>query len=341
MSFKVVNTLGTPGMDRIDFGEKLLEPFDVTLVKNIEQTEDSIIANCKDADAVIGSISHSNVFTRRVIEQMSRCRLIAGPSIAFETIDLGAANDCGIAVANNPDYCLDEVSGRVIGLMLALSYKFFQIDKVVREEGIPRGQLRQIAGPIARTQGQTLGLVGLGKIATIAALKARGLGMRVISYDPYVLDGYMRALNVEPVDMDTLLKESDFISVHVPVTPATRNFIGYEQFKKMKPTCYFINASRGACVDEPAVIRALDEKLIAGAGLDVTVKEPIERDSPLLKMSNVILTNHSGWYSTAAAHDLFFNPMTQVVLALEGKWPLYAVNPQIRSGWLEKWGAKS
>ncbi|MFC1983802.1 C-terminal binding protein [Chloroflexota bacterium] len=341
MSFKVVNALSSPNMDRLDFGEKLLEPFDVTLVKNIEQTEDSIIENCKDADAVIGSISHANVFNRKVLEQMSKCRVIAGPSIAFETIDLAAATDCGIAVANNPDYCLDEVSGRVIGFMLALSYKFFQIDKVVKEEGIPRGQLMRIAGPVARTQGQTLGLVGLGRIGTIVAQKARGLGIRVVSYDPYVFEGFMRALNVEPVDMDTLLKESDFISVHVPVTPATQNFVGYEEFKKMKPTCYFINASRGAVVDEAALVRALDEKLIAGAGIDVTVKEPIERDSPLLKMSNVILTNHSGWYSTAAAHDLFFNPMTQVVLALQGQWPLYAVNPQIRGSWLAKWGAKS
>ncbi|MFC1897213.1 C-terminal binding protein [Chloroflexota bacterium] len=341
MSFKVVNTRSTPGMDRSAFGEELLEPFDVNLVNDIEQTEEGIIENCKDADAVIGSVSHTSPFNRKVIEQMSKCRVIAGPSIAFEKIDLAAATERGIAVCNNPDYCLDEVSGRVIGLMLTLSYKFFQIDKKVKEEGIGRGQLRQITGPIGRTQGQTLGLVGLGRIATIAALKARGLGMRVIAYDPFVFDGYMRALNVEPVDMDTLLKESDFISVHVPVTPATQNFIGYAEFKKMKPSSYFINASRGAIVDEPALVRALDEKLIAGAGIDVTVEEPILRDNPLLKMDNVILSNHSGWYSTEAAHDLVHNPMTQVVLALEGKWPLYAVNPQIRGKWMERFGAKS
>ena len=340
MSIKVVIALKLPGMEHMNFGEDLLKPFDATVVKGIEQSEDSFIANCKDADAIVGPVSHGGPFTRRVIESFEKCRIIAGPSIAFEAVDLQAANECGIAVCNNPDYCLDEVSGRVIAFMLTMSYKFFQIDKAVREEVVDFGKLRQIAGPVARTQGQTLGLVGLGKIATAVALKARGLGLRVISYDPYIFDNVMRIYGVEPVDMDTLLKESDFISVHVPVTPATRNFIGYEQFKKMKPTCYFINAARGAIVDEPALVRALNEKLIAGAGIDVTVVEPVQMDNPLLKMSNVILTAHSGWYSTAAAFDLFYKPMTQVVMALQGKWPLYAVNPQAREGWLKKWGQK-
>lgn len=339
MSFKIVIAFMRPNLEKINFGEELLKPFDHTVLKGVEQTEDSFIAKCKDADAIVGPVSHGGPFTRRVIETLDKCRIIAGPSIAFEAIDLKAATDKGIVVCNNPDYCLDEVSGRIIAYILTLSYKIVLVDKVMREAGIDRN-LPQVLGHVARTRGQTLGLVGLGKIATATALKARGLGLRVIAHDPYVFDNVMRIYGVEPVDMETLYKESDYISVHVPVTPATKNMIGYEQFKKMKRTCYFINASRGAVVDEPAMARALGEKLIAGAAIDVTVKEPLERDSPLLKLDNALITGHSAWYSDEAAFELFYNPMTQVVLALQGKWPLYAVNPQVREGWLKRWGQK-
>jgi D-3-phosphoglycerate dehydrogenase len=162
--------------------------------------------------------------------------------------------------------------------------------------------------------------------------------MRVMSYDPYVLGAVMESRGVQPVDFYTLLRESDFISLHTPLTSETQNMIGYEEFKKMKPTCYFINTARGICVDEPALIRALQEGLIAGAGIDVTAQEPIEADNPLIKMPNVILTGHSGFYSVSSDKELFLKPMTQVVMALNGEWPLYGLNPEIKEEWLKKWG---
>jgi D-3-phosphoglycerate dehydrogenase len=183
--------------------------------------------------------------------------------------------------------------------------------------------------------------VGLGKIGTATALKARGLGMRVIAYDPYVLGAIMESRGVEPVDLDTLLGESDFISLHTPLTPETSKMIDYEEFKQMKPTCYFINTARGGCVDQEALIRALKEGLIAGAGIDVTVDEPIAADNELLLMQNVILTGHSAWYSTTSEWELYYKPMTQVVMALEGKWPLYALNVEVEKKWLERWGRKA
>jgi phosphoglycerate dehydrogenase-like enzyme len=185
---------------------------------------------------------------------------------------------------------------------------------------------------------QTLGIVGLGKIGTVTALKARGLGIKVIAYDPYIFDGVMESHGVKPVDFDTLLRESDFISLHTPLTSETHTMFGYEEFKKMKPTCYFINTARGRCVDEPALIAALKENLIAGAGIDVTVEEPIEADNPLIKMPNVILTGHSAFYSTTSDAELFYKPMTQVAMALRGKWPLYGLNPEVKEAWLQKWG---
>lgn len=344
MSFRVVNTIYIPGLD---FGEKLLEPLDATLVNGMWRTEDELISNVTDADAVICS-GPLQPFTRQVLSALSKCRIAASLGNAYDRLDLEAASEFGIVVTNIPDYCIDEVSGQAVALMLALGHKLFQLDKAVREKQVNfvppnRKAVTEIAYPIFRMHDQTLGIVGLGRIGTATALKARGLGMRVIAYDPYVLGAVMVSRGVEPVDFDTLLRESDFITIHALLNEETRSMLGYEEFKKMKPTCYFINAARGAIVDQPALIRALQEGLIAGAGLDVTVDDPVAVDNPLLKMPNVILTGHSAWYSTTADSESEFwhKAMTQVVLALKGEWPPYAVNLEVQKKWLEKWGKKT
>jgi D-3-phosphoglycerate dehydrogenase len=330
MSFKVVHTFPVPG---VDLGETLLEPFDVTFVKGMWRTEEEIIHSAADADAIIG-VASFQPYNRRLLGALSKCRIIASIGIGYEQADLEAATEQGIVVTNVPDYCLDEVSGLAIAFMLALGHKILQIDRAVKERQINvilhRDALMEVAHPMFRMRDQTLGIVGLGKIGTATALKARGLGMRVIAYDPYVLGAVMESRGVKPVDLDTLLGESDFISLHTPLTPETSTMIGYEEFKKMKPTCYFINTARGGCVDQDALVRALQEGLIAGAGIDVTVEEPIAPDNPLLTMGNVILTGHSAWYSTISDWEIYYKPMTQVVMALEGKWPHYAFHYRLQ-----------
>jgi D-3-phosphoglycerate dehydrogenase len=340
MSFKVVHALALPD---VDLGEELLEPLGAALVKGMWLTEDEIISHARDADAVIGVVTYQP-FTRRVLKALENCRILAGIAVGFEMVDLEAATECGMVVTNVPDYGIDEVSGMAITLMLGSGNKLLQVDKAVKERQVcfarDREALLDIVRPKFRMRNQTLGIVGLGRIGTASALKARGLGMRVMAYDPYVLDAVMESRGVKPVDLDTLLRESDFISLHTPLTPETSNMIGYEEFKKMKPTCYFINTARGGCVDQAALIRALQEGLIAGAGIDVTVDEPIAADNPLITMPNVILTGHSAWYSNSADFEIFYKPMTQVVAALKGEWPVYAVNPEVEKQWLEKWGKK-
>ncbi len=338
MSFKVIHTFTIPD---VDLGEKLLEPLDATLDKGMWLTEDEIISHAGEADAVIGVVS-IQPFTRRVLKALVNCRILAGIAVGFEMVDLEAATDYGMVVTNVPDYGIDEVSGMASTLMLALGNKLLQVDKAVKERQVcfarDREALLDIVRPKFRMREQTLGIVGLGRIGTATALKARGLGMRVIAYDPYVLDAVMESRGVKPVDLDMLLRESDFISLHTPLTPETSGMIGYEEFKKMKPTCYFINTARGGCVDQAALIRALQEGLIAGAGIDVTVDEPIAADNPLITMPNVILTGHSAWYSNRADFEIFYKPMTQVLMALKGEWPVYAVNTAVKEKWLEKWG---
>ena len=337
MGFKVVNVFDLP---ESDFGGELLHPLGATLVKGMWRTEEEILAHARDADAIIGVVS-IQPFNRRLLSALSRCRVIAGIGIGYDKTDLEAATELGIAVTNVPDYCLDEVSGLAITYMLALGHRLLQIDRAVRKRRIAftmdKKALDEIAYPMFRMREQTLGIVGLGKIGTVTALKARGLGMRVIAYDPYVLRPVMESRGVKPVDFDTLLRESDFISIHTPLTSETRNLFGYEQFKKMKRTAYFINTARGGCVDQGGLIQALEEALIAGAGIDVTVDEPIAPENPLLTLSNVILTGHSAWYSVTSEADLYRRPMTQVVQALQGEYPLYTVNPDVKKKWMTRW----
>ena len=341
MGFKVVNVFALP---EADFGDELIDSFGATLVKGMWMTEEEIIAQAHDADAVIGVVS-IQPFNRRLLTALSRCRVIAGIGIGYDKTDLEAATELGIAVTNVPDYCLDEVSGLAITFMLALGHRLLQIDRAVRERQIAftmnKKALDEIAYPMFRMQDQTLGVVGFGKIGTVTTLKAKGLGMRVIAYDPYVLRPVMESRGAKPVDFDTLLKESDFISIHTPLTSETRNMFGYEQFKKMKRTAYFINTARGGCIEQPGLIQALKEGLIAGAGIDVTVDEPIVPENPLLGMTNVILTGHSAWYSVTSEADVKRRPMTQVVQALKGELPVYTVNTDVKVKWMIRWGKKA
>jgi D-3-phosphoglycerate dehydrogenase len=339
MGFKVVNVFRAPD---VDFGEELLNPLGAELINGVWRKEEEIIQQCQDADAVIGVVS-VQPFTRRLLAALPRCRVIAGIGIGYDQTDVEAATEMGIAVTNVPDYCLDEVSGLAIAMMLALGHRMLEIDRAVRARRVvfntDKKALDAIASPMFRMRDQTLGIVGLGKIGTATALKAKGLGMRVIGCDPYVLKPVMESRGVIPVDFDTLLGESDFITVHTPLNAETKEMFGAAQFAKMKPTAYFINTARGGCMDQRALIEALRDKRIAGAGIDVTIEEPIAADNPLLEMANVILTGHSAWYSVTSERDLYRRPMTQALQALRGEFPAYAVNPEAKGQWLARWGA--
>ena len=338
MGFKVVNVFRLP---EVDFGDELLGALGAKLVNGMWMKEEEIVAQCRDADALIGVVS-IQPFNRSLMSALPRCRVIAGIGIGYDKTDVEAATELGIAVTNVPDYCLDEVSGLAVGMMLALGHRVLQIDRAVRERRVvftvDKKSLDAIARPMFRMRDQTVGVVGVGKIGTVTALKARGLGMRVIAYDPYVLRPVMESRGVTPVDFDTLLRESDFISIHTPLTAETLKMFSYEQFRKMKRTAYFINTARGGCMDQQGLIRALQEGLLAGAGIDVTIDEPIAEDNPLLAMTNVILTGHSAWYSVTSEVDLYRRPMTQVVQALKGEFPAYTVNVDVKTKWTARWG---
>ena len=343
MTFKIVNTAHQTGLD---FGEGLLEPMDAELQSGLWFSEDELIEKAGDADAVICA-GPSQPWTRRVLESLSKCRILASLSIGYDRIDLETAARQCMAVTNIPDFCIEEVACQSMALIMALGRRLLHIDRVVREEQAhlsppQREALARLAYPIFRMTEQTLGIIGLGKIGTALALKAKGVGLRVIAYDPYVFEGVMLSHGVEPVDLDTLLGTSDYISINAALNEETRDMIDRDALKKMKTTCYIVNTARGEIVDQPALVEALKAREIAGAGLDATVDEPLAPDNPLLEMSNVILTGHSGWYSTTSdsSSGYWQKAMVQVITALKGQWPFYAVNPLIKERWLERWGIK-
>jgi D-3-phosphoglycerate dehydrogenase len=342
MTFTVVNTIHLQG---VDFGEPLVAFGDVATVSALGRTEDELIDCCARADGVVCS-GPVQPWSRRVIRSLQNCRIIASLGIGYDRIDLQSANEKCIVVTNVPDYCIDEVSTHAIALMLALNRKLFVMDRTVREEAINfvppnRQSVTQVLQPVPRLQEQTLGIIGLGRIGTAAAVKARGLGMNVIAHDPYVWDAVMRSHGVEPVDLDTLLKSADMISIHCSLNDETRGMIDDAALSTMKPSAYLINTARGEVIDEAALVRALEEGRIAGAGLDVTVKDPLPIDDPLQKTRHLILTGHGAWYSTRAdsPEEFWQKAMGQVAMALQGSWPTYPVNPEIRSRWIKKWGS--
>jgi len=336
MAYKVLMTAFIPEMP---LEEEIVTRTGAELVKSFCFTEDEIIEGAQDADAIIAGAT-MQPFTRRVIEKLTRCRIIANIGIGYDRLDVEAATEHGICVANVPDYCLGEVSDHAMLLILALARKLLPAVAAIREgKWMASLQHRQVLMPIHRLQGQTLGLVGLGRIGRALVPKAHSFGLRVIAYDPYVPQEVARGLGVNLVDLDELLKESDFVSLHAHLTKENEHMIGLEQFKKMKPSAYFINTARGQLVDEQALKTALTEGYIAGAGLDVMDPEPPSPDDPLLQADNVIVTGHSGQLSLESDAELWRRPLEEVARVLQRKWPVSLVNPEVKKKFVAKWGA--
>lgn len=292
---------------------------DINLVVEECKTEDEVIAACWDADALM--VQHAKI-SRKVIQRLEKCRIIARYGVGFDNVDLEAATEYGIMVANVPDYCIDEVASHAIALLMACARKVVLVNNAVKS-GV---WTYAVAEPIYRLTGQTLGIVGLGRIGSAAAKKGLGLGFRVLAYDPYVFE---TDLDVKFVDFDTLLGTSDFVSLHTPLTDETRHMMGEAEFKKMKRSAFLINTARGPVVDEVALYKALKTGEIAGAGLDVTEKEPPDQDNPILKLDNLVITAHTAWYSDDSRMQLQRETTRAVAAVLRGGKPRSLVNPEV------------
>jgi D-3-phosphoglycerate dehydrogenase len=294
---------------------------DMEIVESHTRDEDELLREVQEADAVILQYAPC---TARVISGMTRTKVIVRYGIAVDNIDLAAARKRGIIVCNVPSYCLDEVSNHALAMMLALHRRLFAADRFLRENRHSLDALR----PVLRLSECTLGLLGFGAIARRLAEKAKPLFSEITSFDPNVGPEEMAALGTRKLEIEELFKESDFISIHVPLTTGTKHLVDRRLLSKMKRSAFLINTSRGTVIDEEALIEVLREKRIAGAGLDVFEKEPLPEGSPLKFFENVILTHHVAWYSEGAIKELKETAAREVVRVLQGKRPLFEVNAQ-------------
>ncbi|GAF71203.1 unnamed protein product, partial [marine sediment metagenome] len=248
--------------------------------------------------------------------------------VGYENLDVDAATDNNIIIVNIPHYGTEEVSTHAITLLLACIRKLVFLDKSIKQGRWGEG--RRAMAPIESIYGQILGIVGTGHIGRMTARKAQCFGLKTIGYDPYVDKTLAKEHGITLVSLPELLKESDYVCAHCLLSKETWHIIGEEEFKQMKPTAYLINTSRGPVVDEAALTKALQEKWIAGAGLDVFEKEPIDPDSPLLKMENVIVSPHVAGYSDASSKRQLRTVGQEVVRVLSGQWPESVVNKTVK-----------
>ena len=272
-----------------------------------------ILRETEFADAVM---VHFDQIDKDVISNLKNCRIIARSAVGYDNLDLDAASAAKIPVTNVPDYCVEEVSNHTLMMILNSAKKFNQLEANVKK-GL-WGDFA-IAKPIHAVRGQTLGLLGCGRIARCLAVKAQVFGIKVIAYDPYIKPEAVKDFGVTLVSRAELLAQSDFISMHLLLNEDTRKSINADFFKKMKNSAIFVNTARGGLVDEDALIEALRTGEIAGAALDVLTEEGIDKDAPLQKFDNVIITPHAAWYSEQAFYTLLTSAAQEVVRALHGE----------------------
>ena len=280
---------------------------------------DDIVAVARDADAVL--VTYAKL-TREVLTQFTRCKAIGRFGLGVDNIDLPTAKEKGIAVNYVPDYCIREVSDHAMALLLSLIRKIPLSNRLVQGG---RWEMPAVV-PIRRIEGTVLGLIGFGHIPRLVAPKAQAFGIKVIAHDPFAKPDVFKAANVESVDLDTLFKTSDYVSVHAPLLPATRGMMNAAAFGKMKKGAYLVNTARGPLIDEPALVAALDSGQIGGVGLDVVAAEPLAKDSPLLGRDNVIISPHTAFYSIEALNELQTKCATDVARVLSGEKAVYPIS---------------
>jgi D-3-phosphoglycerate dehydrogenase len=325
--FRIVTPAGasfTTAGGGYEYEMEALAPLDAEIVEIPAGSENEFISAAHDADAVYAK---GRPITKRMIDGLERCRIIALGSVGVDSVDVAAATARGIPVTNIPDTFIEEVADHAMMLLLSSFRRLVVQDRMVREGRWREGRPQLLQFP--RLIGQTLGFIAFGHVARAVAMRARAFGVRMLAYDPYVEELVMSPYGVEPATLNEVLERSDFVSMHAPSTPSAQHMLREEHFRRMKKSAIFINTGRGPTVHEPSLIKALQEGWIAGAGLDVLEQEPPDPANPLLKMDQVILTAH------VASASARFDPARkrrvgqEIASVLTGQWPRSCVNPSV------------
>ncbi len=329
--FKIVTT-GAGGTDH-SLEMEALAPLGAEIVE-VKGGEDELAKAVVDADAIY--CKGRPRIVAKVIEAGKKLKVVSLASVGVDSVDVHAATQLGIPVTNCPDTFIEEVADHAMTLILSTWRRLVVQDQMVRKGDWAKA--RPMLYQFPRLMGMTLGFISFGHVARAVAKRAKPFGFQMLAYDPYIEELVMSEHDVQPVGYDELLQRSDIISMHAPGTKDAHHLMKEPHFKKMKKTALFVNTGRGSTVDESAMIKALQEGWIAGAGLDVLETEPVGHNNPLLGMDNVILTAHVA--SASARFDVARKRRVgaEMALVLSGKWPRACVNPAVlEKSKLERW----
>ena len=300
--------------------KKVLKSIGIDVIIANCTTVQEVIDTCHDADGIMVNLAP---MPAEVIDKLEKCKIISRYGVGYDNVDVAACTRKGIYVANVPDYCAEEVSDQALALLMACARKVARRDAQVRagEWNIFK------ADPIYRIAGKSFTFLGFGTIARCLFRKIQGFNFsRILIYDPYIDAETIKSMGAEKVEWEEALSTADFISIHMPLNEKTRGIINASSFALMKPTAILVNTSRGPVIDENALIDALNKGQINSAGLDVHTNEPLDKDSPFMKIKNCVLTDHAGWYSEEAMSELKRKVAENVRDVLSGGKPKYAVN---------------
>lgn len=307
------------GFASIEQEKSLLAAAGCELVVLQSKDPEKLALACADADALLVQWAPINA---AVIAALRHCKVIVRYGIGVDNVDLKAAGARGIPVCNVPDYCIAEVADHALALALSLARQIPQTDAAVRS-----GTWKIIPpSPFPSFRSTTFATAGFGRIARAVLERARGFGFRLAAYDPFVPAIAFAEAGVQRLELDALWRESGIVSLHLPLTPETRHMVGEASLSRMRNDAIVINTARGGLIDTKALARALVEKRIAGAGLDVFETEPLEADHPLRQAPNVLLTSHTAWYSAGSVPELQRKSAEAVVRAIRGEALVNVVN---------------
>ena len=285
-----------------------------------------LIKNFKDADILLTNMAD---FTSEVLDGLENVKVLLRHGIGYDKVDVEAATRNGIIFANEATASSDDVAEHAIMLILEAYRKKKLQDKVLERWIYSREWSSEDIYPMHRMKGKTLGIVGCGNIGSLVLKKMSGFGMKILVSDPYLSEERYKELGIEHVPLDDVLKESDIITIHVPVTNETRGMFHLEKFKLMKKSSVVINTARGPVLSTDDLITAIKTGIIGGAGIDVYETEPPHPDSEITKLDNVILTPHIAWYSEEGGWDIRYMIMDDVKSFLAGKPPRFVINPEV------------
>jgi D-3-phosphoglycerate dehydrogenase len=291
-----------------------LRPLNVT-------TEAEVAAACRDADALL--VTYAKI-GKIALAGMPKLKIVVRTGVGYDSLDVPAATERKVMLANVPDYCISDLAEHTMALLLTWWRRTAELDQQVRTEGWGR-PLR----PVYRLEGKTLGILGMGRMGQAVAARARGFGLKLVGYDPYTPPAAFAAVGVEPVGLESLLRASDIVTIHSLLSAETRGIICQETLRQMKPTAVIVNTARGGLIVTDDLVRALKDGWIAGAALDVTDPEPLPMDHPIRKLPRVLVTPHAAWYSEEAEPELRRRAARTIVEALRGERPATLLNPEV------------